>query len=272
MNPSGIITLISDMGLNDYYVASVKGSVLKHYSDAKIVDISHNVNPFDISKAAFILKNCYTDFPKGTVHIIGINPELDTDTNHVLVKKNDHYFIAADNGIFSLLFEEIPEDIYELNLEQDTDDLTFPMRDVFVKAACHLLRGGTPEVIGKCISSLKQVLNYQPVISDDTIRGTVIYIDTYGNVISNITQQQFKNVGKNRAFTIYFRSFEYGIDTISKSYNDVAEGEKLALFTTSGFLQVSINKGVRNSGGGASSLLGSKLGDTIVVEFSNSPE
>lgn len=269
LDTSGIVTLISDMGTKDYFLASIKGSILSDFQDAKVVDITHEVDPFDISQAAFILKNCYFDFPKGTVHIIGINPELGAETNHVLVKHNGHYFIGADNGIYSLLFDEIPQDIFELNIEQGTDDLTFPMRDVFVKAACHLLRGGTPELIAKRQNTLKQVLSYQPIINDDSIRGTVIYIDSYGNIITNITLDKFKSVGKTRPFTIFFRSVEYSIDTISKAYNEVPEGEKLAIFTTSGYLQVSINKGVDKSGGGANKLFGIKLSDTVVVEFSN---
>lgn len=257
------------MGTKDYFLASVKGHILSDFKDTNIIDITHDVDPFDISQAAFILKNCYLDFPKGTVHIIGINPEINANSNHVLVKHNDHYFIGADNGVFSLMFKDIPQDIFELNIEQDTDDITFPMRDVFVKAACHLLRGGTPELIAKRQNTLKQVSTFQPIVEEHLIRGTVIYVDSYGNIVTNVTEELFNNVGKNRAFSIYFRSFENNINAISKSYNEVPEGEKLALFTTAGYLQISINKGVRKSGGGATSLLGSKLGDTIVVEFSN---
>jgi hypothetical protein len=238
------------MGHNDYYVAAVKGTILSQLSDAKIVDITHQIPPFDIFKTAFILKNCYKNFPKGSIHIIGVNPEISVDTPHLVVKHNEHFFIGADNGIFSLLFDEIPTDVYEINIKQDTDDLTFPVKDIFTKVACHLARGGTPELVSRRKESVRQVITYQPVFDDKSIRGSVIYIDGYGNLITNITQAMFKNVGRGRAFSIHSRRIQ--IFELSKKYGDVSEGDPLALFTSSGYLEIAMNRAVEGAGGGAS--------------------
>jgi S-adenosyl-L-methionine hydrolase (adenosine-forming) len=257
------------MGYKDYYVAAVKGTILSALPDAKIIDITHQVPPFDVIKAAFILKNCYHTFPKGSVHIIGVKPEISVNTPHLVVRHNEHYFIGADNGIFSLLFDITPKDIFELTLEQDTDDLTFPVKDVFAKAAVHLVRGGTPELIAKRIDGVTQVLAHHPASDENTIRGSVIYIDGYGNLITNITQDLFKKVGKGRPFVINYRGLDYKITEISRMYNSVKPGDKLALFTNSGYLEIAINQGVEGAGNGANKLFGIELYDTVMVEFGN---
>lgn len=262
-----IITLTTDMGLKDYYVASVKGAILSQFPEAIIVDITHDVPAFDIAQASFVIRNTFHDFPKGTVHIIGVNPEADLQTAHVAVEFEGHYFIGADNGIFSLLFDRPADEIVELNLSQDSDELTFPTKHVFVKAACHLARGGTMEVIGRKIEEVKQRQLFRAVVEGNVIRGQVIYIDSYGNVISNITETLFKEVGRGRPFSIYFRRASYDIHRISEAYHDVPEGEKVALFSATGYLEIAINKGVEGSGGGANKLFGLKLNDTIRIEF-----
>ena len=264
----GIITLTTDMGLKDYYVAAVKGTILSQLPEATIVDISHEIPPFDIATASFVIRNTFRDFPKGTVHIIGVNPEADLETHHLIVEFDGHFFIGADNGIFSLLFDRAPDKIVELNLAQDSDELTFPTKHVFVKAACHLARGGTPEIIGRVIEKMNERELFRAVVEGNVIRGTVIYIDSYGNVITNITESLFKEVGKGRAFTIYFRRSSYDIHTIHKAYHDVPEGEKVALFSAGGYLEIAINKGVEGSGGGANKLFGLKVTDTVRIEFS----
>ena len=268
-----IITLTSDMGIRDYYVAAVKGYILSEIADGQIIDISHEISPFNITQAAFVLKNVYRDFPKGTIHIISINPEqiVPSGQNHLVVLFEGHYFIGADNGMFSLLFDRTPDEIYELTFSQDSDDLTFPTKHIFAKAACHLARGGTPQVIGRQIESVRQAILYQPTIEENALVGVVIYIDSYGNVITNITKSLFQQTGKGRPFEIQIRGNNYGITEICKQYSDVAEGNALALFTSSGYLEIAINKGVEGKGGGASSLFGLSLNASVRVEFERTP-
>ena len=254
-----IITLTTDLGLRDYYLSTVKGTILSQCPDAIIVDISHDINKYDILQASFVLKNSYMSFPKGSVHIIGITPE--TEARHLAVYINGHYFIGADNGIFSLMFDKEPDKIVELNIRQDAEFPTFPTKDIFVKAACHIAQGGTLEVIGRPRDGFLEKTHFRALIDGLVIKGSVIYIDSYENVITNITESQFHETGKSRAFMIYFKHSDYHIDKISKSYNEVPDGEKLALFSSSGYLEISINKGH------ASGLLGLKLTDTVRVEF-----
>ncbi len=262
-----VITLTSDMGLKDFYVASVKGAIYSQVPDVKIVDISHQVKPFNIQQAAFVIGHCWFDFPPGTIHIIGVDPDITEERHHLIVKYKDHYFIGADNGIFKLLFESVPDEIFELNITQDTDENTFPTKNLFVKAACHLARGGTPEVIGRKIESLKDAEVIRPVVEEGVIKGSVIYIDAYGNAITNITRELFNKVGKDRDFTIMFKRATYDIRKIHNNYNDVGDGQKVALFGASKLLEIAINKGAPGNGGGADSLFGLKLNDVIRVEF-----
>lgn len=262
-----LITLTSDMGLKDYYVAAVKGAIYKEEPTAKVLDISHNIPPFDIAQAAFVLRNTYPDLPDGTINIISVNPEEDEQTEHMVVRYKEQYFISADNGIFALLFDGLPEAIFALAIAQDSNEFTFPTKHVFVKAACHLARGGTPEIIGKKRDSVTQKQNFRAAVDKNVIRGAVIYIDAYGNVITNINRQTFNEVGKGRPYRIFFKREQYSISHIHEQYNDVQEGDKVALFSSSGFLEIAINRGVEGSGGGADQLFGLRMYDLVRVEF-----
>jgi S-adenosylmethionine hydrolase len=261
----GIITLISDLGYKDYYLPALKGTIYSQWADATIVDITHEIKPFDTLHAAFVLKNSYPNFPKGTVHLIGINAEASIHQPHIAVQKDDQFFIGADNGIFSLLFSSPPDKIIELNIKQESDCLTFPLRDVFVKAACHLARGGTIELLGIKRTELIEKTMFRPASDNYMIRGNVLYVDIYENVITNVSRDHFHEVGKGRPFTIYFRKSEYNISSICTKYSDVPEGEKLALFGTSGYLEIAINKGT------AARLFGLKQNDSLRIEFHDYP-
>ncbi len=261
MSNKHIITLISDWGIRSHYVGAVKGAILSSIPEAKIVDISHQVNPFDIMQASFILKNACVSFPANTIHLIGVNTEASIESPHIVVLKNDQYFIGADNGIFSLLFDQPIEDAVELNIMQNSSYFTFSTRDVFVKAAEMIISGTSLKNLGTPYDKLNQLIAFKPVIYDSRIIGKVIYIDDYENVYANIDYDIFRKVGKNRGFFISYRSNDEGISRISTSYSDVLPGEKLALFGTTGFLEIAVNQG------NASSLLGISTEDTITIEF-----
>ena len=262
-----LITLISDMGLKDYYVASVKGAIYSQLPNANIVDISHDIPPFDIIHASFVIKNTFKQFPKNSVHIISIDAELNEDNKHIIVKNHDQYFIGADNGIFSLIFDKQPDGAWEINNNDNLIDFSFPTKDIFVPVACHLARGGLPALVGKEIDKIKTKQFFRPTIDNNSIKGMVCYIDKYGNLMTNITKQIFKEVGKNRSFKIFLTKSDFTIKKIHHSYNEVPEGERIALFGSSGFLEIAINKGVKGSGGGASQLFGITINDIISLEF-----
>ena len=264
-----IITLTTDLGLKDHYVASVKGAILSQIPDIDIIDITHNIEAFNISQAAYVLRNCFKNFPKGSIHILGVDAELSLKNSHLAVFAQGHYFIGTDNGCFSLLFDQLkPNKIVELNINQDTDSLTFPIKDVFVIAACHIARGGTLEIIGKEIvkfrnikSTLKPIIEHDNNTNNDIIKGAVIYIDSYGNATTNISKQLFDEVKKGRDFNILFGRENERISKIREKYKDANGGEKLAIFGVNGMLEIAQYKGR------ATDLLGLKIHDYIRIEF-----
>jgi len=262
-----IITLTTDMGLRDHYVAAVKGAILTQMADATIVDISHQITPFDNMHAAFTLRNAWSEFPLGSIHIIGVNSEADGHTPHLAVRHMGHYFIGADNGIFALLFDGKPNEAFELTIMSDSDHVAFPIKSVFVKAACHLARGGTPESIGRKVTNTREQLSFRPSVLNDAIKGAVIHIDSYGNVVTNITRAHFSGLVKAHTFRITFGRTMHDITTISNTYGDVPAGERVAFFGATGFLEIAVNKGVAGGGGGAAQLLGLRVADPVRVEI-----
>jgi S-adenosylmethionine hydrolase len=255
-----IITLTTDLGDKDIYQAALKGSILKLLPSVNIVDITNSVAAYNIQQAAFILKNSFYYFPDATVHLIGIDTLYNVDTKYLALKYKNHYFVGADNGIFSLMFEKAPDEIVEINIMQDLKFLHFPLADIFVKAACHLANGGELTEIGIPLDNIEMKMNLQPVVEKNLIKGSVIYIDSFQNVITNITKEFFSTVQQGRRFVLSFKRNET-INHLSWHYNEVPEGEKLCLFGISDHLEIAINKG------NASGLLGLNLGDSVIIDF-----
>jgi S-adenosylmethionine hydrolase len=255
-----IITLTTDLGYKDFYQAALKGSILKTLPNVNIIDITHEIEAFNISRAAFILKNCFYYFPKGTVHLIGIDTVYSESNKYLALKYRDHFFVGSDNGIFSLIFEEAPQEIVEINIMQDLKFLHFPLADIFVKAACHLASGKPLKEIGITTDEIEERMNLHPVIEKNQIKGSVIFVDSYENVVTNVTKEIFTKVQNGRNFTLYFKRNE-SINQLSWHYNEVPEGEKLCLFGISNHLEIAINKA------NASGLLGLHNGDIIRIEF-----
>jgi hypothetical protein len=279
-----IITLTTDYGLKDHFVGALKGKILSENSEAKIVDISHNIDPFNTVEASYIIGAAYMSFPKGTVHLIGVDAELNKENQHIAMQWNDHFFICADNGILSMLSQKVvPQKIVAINihdrLSEDATDL-----DVFVTVASHLSKGGSLSVIGKEITAIKQVTELQPVVAADknSIKGYVIYIDNFGNVVTNITKKLFMEVAKGRPYEIPLlqkrnQKKSSPIKNIWAKYSDIAnagkyliknyEGDKLAIFNEAGFLEIAIFRSNPLNVGSASSLMGLYYRDSITIEF-----
>ena len=258
-----IITLTTDLGTNDSYLASVKGSIYNQINDARIVDISNDITAFNIPQAAFVLRNCYKDFPLGSIHIVSVDDELNIENEHLAVKANGHYFIASDNGLFSLLLTEMKaEKIIQLNIAQESNCLTFATKNIFAPAACHLARGGSMEMIGTLVDNYcVHRTDLKAVKEKNLIKGVIIYNDNYGNAITNIDKTMFLDIQGGREFIIYYGREDEKITTISKKYNDVPSGDKLAIFGENEQLQIAMNKGTANT------LLGLKLHEIIRIEF-----
>ena len=215
-----IITLTTDFGTKDHFVGAVKGAIFSECENAKIVDITHEISPFNITETGYILKNSYKSFPKGTIHIIGVDSELSFDNKHIALELDEHFFVCPDNGVISMIASEInPTKIVEINIH-DRIESSFPVLDVFVKVACFIARGGNLTVIGKEIFDFKNLVEIQPKINDEQtqIIGAVLYVDNYGNVITNITKKLFTDIGKGRQYSII--AGKYSFDTIFNKYNE----------------------------------------------------
>ena len=273
-----IITLTTDYGNKDYSVSELKAKIYNEITDVWIVDISHNISPFNLTEAAYIIKSAYRHFPKGSIHIIGIESDLTPENAHIAMKFDDNYFIGADNGVFSMIIGDFKADsMVEINIHKNYN-YTITANDVFVKIATHISREGKLEVIGKKIDSIKEIKNIKPAVSNDNnqIIGSVIYIDNYGNVVTNITENIFDKIAKSRPFTIYARNVKF--DRIYNNYSDAIDysiskdkreedGKKIALFNNLGYLELSIYKSNPSTVGSASTLFGLGYRDQISVHF-----
>ena len=278
-----IITLTTDYGLKDHFVGALKGKILSEYREASIIDLSHEIDPFNTAQASYILGAAYKSFPKGTVHLIGVDAERSKENQHIAVQWNDHYFVCADNGILGMLMQKIvPQKMVAINihdrLHADATDL-----DIFVTVACHLAKGGLLNVIGKEIETIKQATELQPIVASNksTVKGYVVYIDHFGNVVTNISKKLFLDIAKGRPYEIVINPKARHIDrsnikTILPRYSDVAaagkfpikdyEGQKLAIFNEAGFLEIAIFRSNPNHGT-ASTLLGLSYRDAVSINF-----
>lgn len=273
-----IITLTTDFGIKDHFVGAVKGALYSELPNVNIVDITHHISPFNITETAYVLKNAYKSFPEGTIHIIGVDSELSSENKHLVINLDNQYFVCPDNGLISMIASEIkPTKIVEINIHDHLNS-SFPVLDVFVKVAAHIARGGNLNIIGKEIQGLKKLVEIQPKTNQkqNIIKGGVIHIDNYGNVITNISQKLFTSIGKGRNFKIV--AGRYKFNKVFNTYNGIInyeiplekrqyDGEKLAIFNSAGFLEIAIYKSNLETVGGASTLLGLKYRDTIMIEF-----
>lgn len=278
-----LITLTTDFGTKDHFVGSVKGAIYSELPSAKIVDITHEISPFNITETAYILKNSYKSFPNGTIHIIGVDSELSIENRHIALELDNHFFICPDNGLISMIASEVkPTKIFEITIH-DRVETSFPVLDVFVKVASHIARGGSLSIIGREIEEYKKLVEIQPKINQGAtiIKGEVIYVDNYGNVITNISRKLFKEIGKGRNFKVSARRYDF--TKIFNKYNEVVnfsiaedkrqtDGKRLAVFNSSSFLEIAIYRSNPKTHGGASSLLGLNYRDTVSIEFETSTE
>ena len=273
-----IITLTTDFGHKDYFVSVTKAALHQEAKNSTVIDISHDISPFNHTEAAYILKNAYHNFPKGSIHIVGVDSELSPENKHLVMAFDGHYFIGANNGIFALLLEEKKyEKLVEINIHNAVLS-SFPVLDVFVKVAAHLARNGSMDVVGRNFNDLKELTGVRPVIHESgrQLIGSVIYIDNFGNVVTNIMKNLFIEVQKTRSFTIYAQSIKF--NAIYNSYTEAInfaipkqdreeDGKKIALWNAAGHLELAIYKSNPSKVGSANSLFGLDFRTPITVEF-----
>lgn len=253
-----IITLTTDWNSDDYYTASIKGRILSRCPNATVVTISNQVPPFNTALAAFQLKYAYKNFPKKSVHIIAVNCEPADNRPFIAIKADDHFFICADNGVYGLMFEQQPDEVISLGNDQPD---TFPELTVFTDAACSIVNKGEISHLGQPYKEMYKQVPMLPAIEESVINGSVIYIDSYKNAITNIGIDLFQQICKGRSFEIFVQSNHYKITRLNSKYSDSSLGEMLAVFNSLGLLEIAINKG------NAADLLNLSLNSSIRIKF-----
>lgn len=251
-------TLTTDFGTQDFYVGALKGALLRRVPELRLIDISHDITPFDMVRGAFVVANMWREFPEGTIHLIGINCVYQPEFRFVVARREGHYFVAPDNGLLSLLFSNLdPSDLRNLPAKSSEH---FAVKNIFAEAVAHLSAGNSFETLGEFAAPLLERISIQPVITPTQIRGTVIHVDNFENVVVNIRQEVFENASNGRPFSLYFKRND-PITQLSGNYCDVSVGEQLCLFNTAGFLEIAVNMGR------AATLFGLKVEDVVEIVF-----
>ncbi len=265
------ITLLTDFGSEDAYVGVMKGVILSIHSSAKIIDISHAVDPQDLIEAAYLIKSCYRYFPEHTVHIVVVDPGVGSDRAIVALEMMGHVFLAPNNGVLTLLMDEGKIDAM-VRVENPRFFLnpisqTFHGRDVFAPVGAHLAKGIDITSLGSPLDP--QGLVYldipKPHVSNgDELIGTIVSIDHFGNCMSNIDQDCLKKItGKDAEKEFEIKIGKNSITGLSQRYADVEPESFLAIFGSFGYLELALNCG------NASRRLNIKKGDAITLRLKN---
>jgi len=260
--PCGIITLTTDFSLADSYVGTMKGVVLRINPGAKLVDITHQITPQDILEATLVLESGYRYFPPGSVHVVVVDPGVGGLRRPIVVAGREHYFVGPDNGTFSRVMENDEEAVvYQISeprfLLPSISD-TFHGRDVFAPVAAYLSRGVAPEEFGPVVPDPRLLRVPAPTWWGDQIRGEVIHVDSFGNIVSNINRRQFEEWVGSRHCRILINGRV--IDHVSRSYAEHERGKVLALFGSADLLEIAVAEGR------AERRIGAGKGDTVLVQ------
>lgn len=237
-----IITLTSDIGVQDYLPGAIKGRLLRINPEFRLVDITHQVPPFNYPQAAYICRNAIRNFPEGSFHVVMVNLFDSAPTYLLFALHRNQYIICADNGLLTMILEEMPEEIVAVPFPTGLKPDTLNIADFIGRYIELLDQGAALEDIGDPRVAIREKHPLKPLSGPGWLEGQIIFIDNFENVVVNITREQFEAERKGRSFKIVFKRDEV-IDKISNTYADVPESEKLATFNASGYLEIAINKG-----------------------------
>lgn len=253
-----IVSITTDFGLQDYYVAELKAQIYLRSPDVQIVDVSHCVDSHDIVQAAHFVDNIFRSFPKGSIHCVAVYNYYSRNSAFITFEREGHFFVGPDNGIFSLIFENLePSEVYEidhklLGLES--------IAKIVGWTTSYLAKGNPISEIGAPRSMINKKMGIKPVVTGSQIRATIIHIDHYENVVINLKKDQFENFRAGREFQIYYKQKD-PITQISEHYGDVAITDVMCSFNAAGYMQIGINMGK------ASSMLNLNKNETIQINF-----
>ncbi len=252
-----LITFISDFGNVDHYVAAVKARLFSINAVQQVIDISHHIERYDVAHGSFVLKSVFKEFPVGTVHLCAINSFNQKGEPYIAVKLENHFFVGADNGLFSLITESDPEEIIEL--EAINRETAFPAKDIFAMAAARLAQGVPLATLGKPLSEIKKMIGRKVRATKRQIAGHVIRVDHYGNLITNIEKDVFDILRKGNTFSIIFA--REALRNITETYDHSEGGDCFVIFNSLGLLEIGINKG------NAAELLGMGYDSPVTINF-----
>jgi len=256
-----IVTLTTDYGLRDYHLAALKGALLVACGPLHVVDVSHNISNYNIVQAAYLFRNAWPHFPEGSIHLLSVNDLDSPDKQFLALKHEGHFFVGPDNGLFSLIFDPLPEQrFFVSNFAAEG----YPLRRIFADAVHRIIQHTDPAEWGQPAAEIVRRLSFHPVTQADQIRGTVIYVDNYENAVINISEELFRQIGRERGFQLFFKRHD-PIVRLSRHYHDVPVGEPLCRFGDSGLLEIAVNQGK------ASTLLGLQVDDTVQIHFLDAP-
>lgn len=238
-----LITLLTDFGDRDYFVASMKGVILGINSQTRIVDLSHHVTPHQVEEAAYLLKACYRYFPDGTIHVAVVDPGVGSARKPLLVTTNRYHFLAPDNGLLSyVLQDETGIEVRHIQNKQyrlDSEGATFDGRDLFAPAAAWLTKGQQPNSYGPLVRDSVRLPTLQPTWEGSVLVGQIVYVDRFGNLISNLTQLELKELyGKTKQDRPTFRLGGVTIEGLVESYSQGSGSAPQALINSNGQVEV----------------------------------
>ncbi len=252
-----IITLTTDFGTEDHYVAVLKAAILRIDPTIQIIDISHNIKNFDIVQAAYTLKNVYQEFPEGSLHLSSVDNINRKSDRFIFSEHKGHFFALSNNGLLSMIIDEEPEKVYRLPFDENW---SFPEKHHFAKAVDIYLHPSKRQTLDLLDVPIEKRISLQAVTSSDQIKGTVVHVDHYGNAILNISKVLFEQIGKGRSFKLFFKAHSPITEYVSH-YSEADVGEVICLFNSADCLEVAVNMNR------ADQLLGLKVGDAVVVRF-----
>jgi S-adenosylmethionine hydrolase len=253
-----LITFMSDFGYSDHYVAAVKAKILSVNPGLRIVDITHGVEHFNIPHAAFVLKSVYKDFPKGTVHLVGVDSVNVKEEEYLAVKLDEHFFLGVNNGLLSLIADADPAAVIRINLPAN-HKTTFPAKDVFAPAAARLASGASVYDLGTPTSNFRRLLPKQVKATKKQMSGNVIRVDHYGNLITNLEKELFYSLKGTANYHVAFARER--VYKLIDQYHQAEPGDCFALFNADGLLEIGI------SNGNAAQLLGMDYDSPVSIYF-----
>jgi hypothetical protein len=259
--PDPLIVLLTDFGFRDSYVGVMKGVIRTVFRDADVVDLSHNIMPHDVPEAAFVLSASYRYFPEDTIFACVVDPGVGTDRAILCMRANDQTFLAPDNGLLSVIDDQVGHTQLRkvTNEEMFLSDAstTFHGRDIFAPVAAHLANGEDIESVGPPGRYVRKLQLPRPVRAPDgSLRGEIIYIDQFGNLITNIHRSTLEHSFSEEGI-VEVQVKQRDVQGICQAYGDRPEGRMLALVGSSGYLEVAVNQG------SAAKMLGCEKGDTV---------